>query len=174
MLQPGEKEQLLSRLPGDRAARARLVESQLAGVLAMASARSGEGLDVGDLFQEGCAGLTAAIDGFSGAPDDFDQVLHAAVTAQMERALLQENEARENARRVLEEAETYERVEMQLARELKRRPTNGEMAAKLEWSLSQVIVMSEMVSEARRQHDEEMAIYLGALEEAGVEEDAEE
>ena len=57
-------------------------------------------------------------------------------------------------------AEDYDRVELVLARELHRVPTEAEMAEKLEWTVERTRYVAQVVNEARRRHDEELLEYI--------------
>jgi DNA-directed RNA polymerase sigma subunit (sigma70/sigma32) len=57
-------------------------------------------------------------------------------------------------------AADYDRIELALARELRRAPTDAEIGARLEWSPARVKQIREIVVEARRRHDEEILLYL--------------
>ncbi len=54
----------------------------------------------------------------------------------------------------------YDRVEMLLARELHRAPTEVEIAQKLEWTVERTRYVALVVTEARRKHDEELLAYI--------------
>ena len=129
----------------------------------MAAARSERGLPFGDLVQEGSIGLMGAIDYFrSSGRSDFDSFAEEQVAAQMEAALENEAAAVEEAELVVEAAEKYENAQMALARELRRAPTEEELAKKLEWTAERAAQIGEIVDEARRLHDEELLQYLAA------------
>jgi vacuolar-type H+-ATPase subunit E/Vma4 len=78
----------------------------------------------------------------------------------MERALKQEEKAQEDARRLIQAAEDYQRAEFGLRTEFGREATPAELAAKLEWSQDRLEAIAAMVEEARRRHDEELLVYL--------------
>jgi DNA-directed RNA polymerase specialized sigma subunit len=126
-----------------------------------AEERAGRGLSPGDLFQDGCLGLMKAIDDFgtSGRPD-FEGFARELVADHMERALRQEDQAQEDARRLIQAAEDYQRAEFSLRRELGREATPAELAAKLEWPRDRIESIANMVEDARRRHDEELLVYL--------------
>ena len=122
---------------------------------------SGRGLSIGDLFQEGSVGLLAAIRAFPSAEEsDFDHFAAAQVALSMEDALIAEEEAVRQEQLLIQAAADYDRVELALARELRRVPTPAEIGGKLEWSVERTETIREMVEEARRRHDEELLLYV--------------
>jgi RNA polymerase primary sigma factor len=126
-----------------------------------AEERVGRGLSPGDLFQEGSLGLMRAIDDFGASGrSDFEVFAKELVAEQMERALRQEDQAQEDARRLIQAAEDYQRAEFSLRRELGREAAAAELAAKLEWPQDRIEVIASMVEDARRRHDEELLVYL--------------
>jgi len=161
-----ERVRLLNRVGSDRAAGERLLEAYLGLVVRLARERADQGLELDDLVQDGSEGLARAIPEYRpGEHGDFDAYAAAAVAASMDQALARERAAVEEERRLVTAAEDYERVELLLARELKRRPTPSEMAAKLEWDLERVGTIGDLVADARRRHDQELIAYLDPDEE---------
>jgi RNA polymerase sigma factor (sigma-70 family) len=146
---------------GDSRARESLANAHLGWVAQAAADRAGRGLSPGDLFQDGCLGLMKAIDDFdaSGRPD-FEVFARELVADQMERALRQEEQAQEDAHRLIQAAEDYQRAEFSLRREHGREATPAELAAKLEWPEDRIKAIANMVEDARRRHDEELLVYL--------------
>jgi RNA polymerase primary sigma factor len=159
---PGETERLLPPAArGDAAAAERLLKLNLEMVMRLAAARSDQGLSLGDLFQEGSLGLLEAIRTFDpGAGVEFTTSAERHVGAAMDSALAAAEAARLEDERVIQAAEDFQRVELILARELKRLPTRPELAEKLEWTLERAELVGELVAEARRRHDEEILDYL--------------
>ena len=162
-LRPGEQPALLDRIRNgpDEAAVARLLETHLGMVLDLARTRKGRGLPVGDLFQEGSVGLLASIRAFPAADaSDFDRFSAAQVALAMEDALEAEAEEQRQEQLLVAALADYDRVELALARELRRVPTTREIATKLEWSLERTEHIRELIEDARRRHDEEIAQYI--------------
>lgn len=162
-LRPGEKANLIEKLRREPASGAadRLLETHLRVVLAQAVARTNRGLTLGDLFQEGSVGLLAAIRAFGTAPEaDFDSFIAARVAVSMEDALAAEESALRQELLLIEAAADYDRVEMELARALRRVPTIDEIAARLEWDAERAEHVRAVVTEARRVHDAELLEYL--------------
>ena len=138
-----------------------LVTAHLGWVQDAAHQRAGRGLSEGDLVQEGSLGLMKAIQDFRGrGRADFASFAHEQAAEQMDRALAEEGTALEENRRLLEAAEDFQRAEFALKRELGRDATPAEIAAKLEWPQDRTDGIAEMVTEARRRHDEELLQYL--------------
>jgi DNA-directed RNA polymerase sigma subunit (sigma70/sigma32) len=166
-LRPGEQPALLERIRRgpDEAAVARLLESHLGMVLKLAHTRKGRGLSIGDLFQEGSVGLLASIRAFPAAgADDFERFSAAQVALAMEDALATEAEELRREQLLIQALADYDRVEMALAGELHRAPTVIEIGTKLEWSPERTEQIRGLIEEARRRHDEEIALYLEADE----------
>src|SRR5579859_4819908 len=166
-LRPGEQPALLDRIRRgpDEAAVARLLETHLGMVLNLAVTRKGRGLAIGDLFQEGSVGLLASIRAFPAAgAEDFERFSAAQVALAMEDALAAEAEEVRREQLLIQALADYDRVEMSLARELKRAPTVTEIGTKLEWSPERTEHIRALIEDARRRHDEELAQYLEADE----------
>jgi RNA polymerase primary sigma factor len=146
---------------GDRAAQSLLFERERPLVARLARELARDGLAEQDLRQEGALGLLAAIAGFAGSGrPDFDLYAEECVRASMAEASAAEGAARAEADRLVTAAADFERTELLLTRELKRVPSQAEIAAKLEWSEARVQAVATMVDEARRQHDEELEPFL--------------
>jgi DNA-directed RNA polymerase sigma subunit (sigma70/sigma32) len=162
-LRPGEQKGLLEQVEhgSDDRASERLLESHLGMVLDTARSKSGRGLSIGDLFQEGSVGLLAAIRAYPVAEDrDFDHFAAAQVALSMEDALAAEEEAVRQEQLLIQAAADYDRVELALASELHRAPTPAEIGSKLEWSVERTETIREIVDEARRRHDQELLLYV--------------
>jgi DNA-directed RNA polymerase sigma subunit (sigma70/sigma32) len=161
-LKAGEQDVLLKKLKqGDARARERLLETHLYVVLASATARQDRGLPVGDLFQEGSLGLFAAIGDFAGSSrEEFEKFIVEQVDTCLEAALKEEEEAVKAERALILAAEDFDRVEMMLAKELRRKPTDLEIGTRLEWDAARTAQVREIVDESRRQHDAEILALL--------------
>ncbi|GAC1657793.1 MAG: hypothetical protein NVS9B1_16410 [Candidatus Dormibacteraceae bacterium] len=166
----GEQERLLAEVAvgADEAAEARLLELNLPLVLRLAHHRAGRGLSVLDLFQEGSVGLLAAIRAFGATGEtDFLRFITGQIALAMEDAIGQEEEALRQERLLIDAAADYDRVEMQLAGELKRAPTVEEIGLRLEWTPARTEHIRGIVDEARRRHDEELLLYIDPSEIVG-------
>lgn len=161
-LRPGEQDALLLRLKaGDARARERLLETHLHVVLTSATVRRDRGLPVGDLFQEGSIGLFTAIGDFTGdGSTEFERFIEEQVDLCLDTALQAEELDVQAERALVVAAEDFDRVELMLARELKRKPTDLEIGARLEWDAARTAHVREMVDEARRRHDAEILALL--------------
>lgn len=129
-------------------------------VVRMARARGEQGLPLGDLVQEGSIGLIEAIRTYSGGGDDFVRFAEAHIAAQLTIALDAESAAVREAQQLVAACEDYDRVEVLLRRELHREPTEAEIARKLEWSADRTRYVAQVVTDARRRHDEELLEYI--------------
>ncbi len=161
-LDAAEQGELLRRAAGgDKASRDRLVEAFLPTVVRMASARGDQDLPLGDLVQEGSIGLIEAIQAFgaSGEPD-FRRFAEAHIAARLTIAIDAETAAVRDAQQLVAACEDYERVAMLLRRELHREPADLEIARKLEWTVERTRYVAQVVTDARRRHDEELLAYI--------------
>lgn len=162
----GEEERLVDHLAdGDPGARERLLEGNLPMIMRLAREREDRGLPVGDLFQEGCMGLLGAIRDFPGSGEkEFERFAEERVATSMDAALGDEAAAIEQERLLVQAAEDYDRTELRLARELKRRPTSAEIGRALEWSTQRTEYVRDVVEDARQRHDEEILQYVDEAE----------
>lgn len=157
-----ELEELLAHSArGDRTSQDRLVAANLGLVIGLAESRQDQGLSLLDLIQEGSIGLVEAVRTF---PDRnlaaFVEFAEARVEQQMDAALAAEAAAVRDVQRLVEAATDYERIERLLLHELHRKPTQGEIAEKLEWTVDRTRYVAEVVAEARRRHDEELLEFI--------------
>jgi RNA polymerase primary sigma factor len=161
-LHAAEQDELLRRAAeGDKASQERLAEAFLPTVARMAAARGEHGLPVGDLVQEGCIGLIEAIRTFTGSGEsDFGRFAEVHIAAQLTAAIDAEAAAAREEQLLVTASADYDRVEMLLARELHRVPTEVDMAQKLEWTVDRTRYVAAVVTEARRKHDEELLAYI--------------
>ena len=161
-LDAAEQEELLRRAAGgDKASHDRLVEAFMPTVVRMAAARGEQGLAVGDLVQEGSIGLIEAIRTFSASGEsDLTRFAEVHIAAQLTIAIEAEAAAVREAQLLVTAAEDYDRVDLVLRRELHRVPTEVEMAQKLEWPVERTRYVAQVVTEARRRHDQELLAYL--------------
>ena len=157
-----EEADLLARWArGDHQSQARLVAGKLAMVIRLAEARRERGLSVPDLVQEGSLGLVEALRSFDGSgAASFDAFAERKVGEQMDSALAAEAAAVREAEQLVAAATDYERVEVLLRRTLRRAPTESEIAQKLEWSAERTRYVAQVVTDARRRHDEELLAFI--------------
>ena len=161
-LDSAQQDELLRRAGGgDKASQDRLVEALLPTVVRLAAARGEQGMEIGDLVQEGCIGLIQAIRTFSASGEpDFRRFAEVHIAAQLTAAIDAEAAAAREAQLLVTASADYDRVEMLLRRELHRVPTEVEMAQKLEWTVERTRYVAQVVTEARRRHDEELLAYI--------------
>lgn len=157
-----EEADLLARsVRGDRQSQTRLVAAKLAMVIRLAEARRERGLSIPDLVQEGSLGLVEALRSFDGSgAASFDAFAERKVGEQMDAALAAEATAVRDAEQLVAAANDYERVEVLLWRTLQRAPTESEIAQKLEWSVERTRYVAQVVTDARRRHDEELVAFI--------------
>jgi RNA polymerase primary sigma factor len=161
-LKKGEQATLLEPAArGDRRSQDRLVAGNLAMIIRMAQARGERGLSQPDLVQEGSLGLLEAVQSFAASgQDDFAAYAELKVGEQMEAAIAAEAAAVRDAELLVTAANDYERTELILARELHRPATETEIAEKLEWTVERTRYVAQVVTDARRRHDEELLEFI--------------
>jgi DNA-directed RNA polymerase sigma subunit (sigma70/sigma32) len=148
---------------GGNAAAATLVRHHLSLALDAALERRDQGLDVGDLYQEGSVAVVTAVDEYarrSGDPAGLWAYVARVVALHLDAALEREAAEREAAQAFVRDAQRYELAEVQLRHQLTRLPTPIELAAALEWSVEHVEAVAEMLAEARALNDETLLPYL--------------
>jgi DNA-directed RNA polymerase sigma subunit (sigma70/sigma32) len=146
---------------GNQTSQERLVAANLAMVIKLAEAREDKGLSVADLVQEGSLGFVDAIRTFATSGEvDFVRFAERKVVEQMDAAIASEAIAVRDAELLVAAADDYERTELLLARGLHRRPTESEIAEKLEWTVDRTRYVASVVAEARRRHDEELLQFI--------------
>jgi DNA-directed RNA polymerase sigma subunit (sigma70/sigma32) len=159
---PEEHTRLLSAAAeGDRQAQDRLLRAHLDWVAAEADERRASELDEADLFQEGSIGLMEAIAAYGSRPGGgFEAFCRARISARMDAALTEERAALREGQLLIKAAEDYERVEIELRRQMGRPATLAELAEKLEWTQPRTEEIGRVVQDARRRHDEEVIQFL--------------
>ena len=159
---PTERDHLLAAAgEGDGPAAERLVKAGLEMVIRQAASRAGRGLPIDEMVQEGSLGLVSAVRNFSasGRPD-YEAYAEEKVGAAIEAALAEEEEAQKESLRLVTDAEAFERAELLVAADLRRRPTDEEVGQRLEWTPERAKVMGDIVREARLKHDQELLSYI--------------
>lgn len=161
-LSESEQKQLLEEAArGQRLSQDRLVAANMPMVLRQADARTGRGLSLSDLVQEGSLGLVEAVQSFATSGEtDFGRFVEHRVGEQMDAAIAAEASAVHDAELLVAAASDYERVEVHLRHELRREPTHPEIAQKLEWTMERTQYVAQIVNEARRRHDEELLAFI--------------
>jgi DNA-directed RNA polymerase specialized sigma subunit len=164
-LNQGEQKQLLERAAlGDKASQERLVAVKLGLVIRLAAERAerGEqGVSMPDLVQEGSIGLVEAVRTFGASGEkDFDSFAEQRIEAQMDQGIVGEAAAGRDAQQLVTAATDYEHTELVLCRELHRKPTESELAEKLEWTVERTRYVALVVADARRRHDEELLEFI--------------
>jgi DNA-directed RNA polymerase sigma subunit (sigma70/sigma32) len=160
-----EVESLLHRTheTGGTAAAATLVRHHLSIALDAALQRRDQGLEVGDLYQEGSVAVVTAVDEYAhrgGAAEGLRPYVERVVALHLDAALEREAEERAAGEAFVRDAQRYELVEVDLRHRLGRPATPVEMAAALEWSVEHVDTVAEMLNEARALNDETLLPYL--------------
>lgn len=171
-----EESALLERAArGDKASQERLVAAHLDMVLRLAEARGEQRLSMADIVQEGSIGLVEAVRTFeSHGPGDFVPFAERLINLHIDDAIAAEATAVRDAELLVAAATDYERTEVVLRRELKREPTENELAEKLEWTVDRTRYVAQVVADARRRYDEEMLQFIDPEEIEEIDLDADE
>ncbi len=128
---------------GDKAAREKLIESNLGLVHAVVRRFLGRGLDMEDLFQIGAIGLIKAIDKFDLSYDvKFSTYAVPLITGEIKRFLRDDGPVKVS-RVVKENRWKIHRATAHLQNVLGRDPTIQELAGEAELSVEEVIIAQE-------------------------------
>jgi DNA-directed RNA polymerase specialized sigma subunit len=140
-----------------------LVEHQLAAILALAEARGGKGVEVGDLTQEGTiAGVVAVLEyaGQGGPASGLDRFVSRLVALHMDDTIELAAIERASDEAFVRDTEVYEAAEIRARHEFGRTPTVLELAAELGWPEERVAIVGAMLNDARARYDSEIVEYL--------------
>jgi DNA-directed RNA polymerase sigma subunit (sigma70/sigma32) len=145
-----------------------LVEHQLAGIIELAEARRGKGVEVSDLTQEGTiAGVVAVLEyAAQGGPSEgLDRFVGSLVASHMDDTIELAAIERAGDEAFVRDTEIYEAAEVRTRHELGRSPTVIELAAELGWPEERVSIVGAILNEARARYDSEIVEYLDDIEE---------
>jgi DNA-directed RNA polymerase sigma subunit (sigma70/sigma32) len=145
-----------------------LVEHQLASILQLAEARSGKGVEVGDLTQEGTiAGVVAVLEyaGQGGPASGLDRFVSRLVASHMDDTVELAAIERAGDEAFVRDTEIYEAAEIRTRHELGRNPTVLELAAELGWPEERVAIVGAILNDARARYDSEIVEYLDDTDE---------
>ena len=145
-----------------------LVEHQLAGIIELAAARRGKGVEVGDLTQEGTiAGVVAVLEyaGQGGPASGLARFVARLVASHMDDTIELAAIERAGEEAFVRDTEIYEAAEVRTRHELGRNPTVVELAAELGWPEERVSIVGAMLNEARARYDTEIVEYLDDIDE---------
>ena len=145
-----------------------LVEHQLAAILALAEARGGKGVEVGDLTQEGTiAGVVAVLEyaGQRGPASGLDRFVSRLVALHMDDTIELAAIERASDEAFVRDTEVYEAAEIRARHEFGRTPTVLELAAELGWPEERVAIVGAMLNDARARYDSEIVEYLDDVDE---------
>lgn len=148
---------------GPGPAQRRLVEHHLNIALAEALARGDKGVDIVDLYQEATVATVVAVSEYAaraGRPEGLGGYVAKVVARHLDNAIESETgqEAAEQA--FLRDVETYEAVEVRLRQDLGRAPTPAEIGAVLPWTEQRIVLIGEMLNDARAMYDSDIVSYL--------------
>lgn len=145
-----------------------LVEHQLAGIIELAEARRGKGVEVSDLTQEGTiAGVVAVLEyAVQGGPaEGLDRFVGRLVASHMDDTIELAAIERAGDEAFVRDTEIYEAAEVRTRHELGRSPTVIELAAELGWPEERVSIVGAILNEARARYDSEIVEYLDDIDE---------
>ena len=145
-----------------------LVEHQLAGIIELAEARRGKGVEVGDLTQEGTiAGVVAVIEyaGQGGPAGGLERFVSRLVASHLDDTIELAAIERAGDEAFVRDTEIYEAAEVRTRHELGRNPTVVELAAELGWPGERVSIVGAMLNEARARYDSEIVEFLDDIDE---------
>jgi DNA-directed RNA polymerase sigma subunit (sigma70/sigma32) len=145
-----------------------LVEHQLAGIIELAEARRGRGVEVSDLTQEGTiAGVVAVLEyaAQGGDAEGLDRFVGRLVASHMDDTLELAAIERAGDEAFVRDTEIYEAAEVRTRHELGRSPTVIELAAELGWPEERVSMVGAILNEARARYDSEIVEYLDDIDE---------
>jgi DNA-directed RNA polymerase sigma subunit (sigma70/sigma32) len=145
-----------------------LVEHQLAGIIELAEARRGKGVEVSDLTQEGTiAGVVAVLEyAVQGGPaEGLDRFVGRLVASHMDDTIELAAIERAGDEAFVRDTEIYEAAEVRTRHELGRSPTAIELAAELGWPEERVAIVGAILNEARARYDSEIVEYLDDIDE---------
>jgi hypothetical protein len=78
----------------------------------------------------------------------------------MDEAIAADTGGDRDAQLLVTAATDYEHTQLVLCRELRREPTESELAEKLEWTVERTRYVASVVADARRRHDEELLEFI--------------
>ncbi|HEY6782983.1 MAG TPA: sigma-70 domain-containing protein [Candidatus Dormibacteraeota bacterium] len=145
-----------------------LVEHQLAGIIELAEARRGKGVEVSDLTQEGTiAGVVAVLEyAVQGGPaEGLNRFVGRLVASHMDDTIELAAIERAGDEAFVRDTEIYEAAEVRTRHELGRSPTVIELAAELGWPEERVSIVGAILNEARARYDSEIVEYLDDIDE---------
>ena len=146
--------QEVSRLnqAGEEPARAHtaLAELNLSRVVELAGQYAGFGVLLLDLIQEGSMGLWQAVEAFADDGERFEAYRDRRVCFSMVRQILLQAKATGVGQMLRQAMEDYRSVDEKLLAELGRNPEPEELAQALHLSLSQTLLLSQLVDNTRQ------------------------
>ena len=145
-----------------------LVEHQLAGIIELAEARRGKGVEVSDLTQEGTiAGVVAVLEyaAQGGPAEGLERFVGRLVASHMDDTIELAAIERAGDEAFVRDTEIYEAAEVRTRHELGRSPTVIELAAELGWPEERVSIVGAILNEARARYDSEIVEYLDDIDE---------
>ncbi len=148
---------------GGNAAAATLVRHHLYVALDAALQRKEDGIDLGDLYQEGSIAVVTAVEEYArrgGDPAGLRPYVQRVVDLHLDAALEREAAEKAAGEAFIRDAQSYELAEVDMRHRLSRAPTTLEMAGALEWPLERAETVAEMLAEARALHDESLLPFL--------------
>lgn len=148
----------------------RLIEQQLATVLAAVLARRTPELDPMDLYQEGSVAATVAVREYvsrGGAAAGLRPYVARVVETFLDDVVAREEAQRVADQLLVENVKLLEAAELTLRKRLEREPTTLELAAVLNWTPEAVELIGQSLALARQNYDAEIVDYLDDVDDEG-------
>lgn len=127
-----------------------LAEMCLSRVVELAGQYAGRGVLLLDLIQEGSMGLWQAAESFDGSGESFASYRDHRVSFSMVRQILLQAKATGVGQMLRQAMEDYRSVDEKLLAELGRNPEPEELAEALHLSLSQTLLLTQLVDNTRQ------------------------
>jgi DNA-directed RNA polymerase specialized sigma subunit len=152
---------------GPGAAQTALVEHLLDIALDAALSRADSGVDVGDLYQEASIAVVTAVREYaarSGGAAGLRAYVRRVADLFVDAAIEREQVQRETCEAFVRDSRLLDIAEVAMRKDLGREPSTVELAAVLGWTEERVVVIGDLLAEARARIDESLLPFLDELD----------